>query len=88
MTFYMFKRFSLACFFLLIAISTQAQYINKSAEKKLLQHIQYLADDKLEGRLTGTPGEMMAAQYIIKKFILFCSSNRSYLEENLNFWYN
>ncbi len=84
MTFYMFKRFSLACFFLLIATSTQAQYINKSAEKKLLQHIQYLADDKLEGRLTGTPGEMMAAQYIIKKFKsagIAPGANKSYLQE-------
>jgi len=31
-------------------------------------HIQYLADDKLEGRRTGTPGEELAMQYIISQF--------------------
>lgn len=34
----------------------------------LQQHIQYLASDKLEGRRTGTPGEIMAATYISSKF--------------------
>jgi aminopeptidase YwaD len=31
-------------------------------------HIQYLADDKLEGRRTGTKGEELAMQYIITQF--------------------
>ena len=31
-------------------------------------HIQYLADDKLEGRRTGTKGEMIAMQYIADQF--------------------
>lgn len=31
-------------------------------------HINYLADDKLEGRRTGTAGEQLAAQYISAKF--------------------
>ena len=31
-------------------------------------HIQYLADDKLEGRRTGTPGEELAMNYIISQF--------------------
>lgn len=31
-------------------------------------HIQYLADDKLEGRRTGTNGEELAMQYIISQF--------------------
>src|SRR5690242_13009563 len=31
-------------------------------------HIQYLADDKLEGRRTGTKGEMLAMQYIADQF--------------------
>ncbi|MBP6415767.1 MAG: M20/M25/M40 family metallo-hydrolase [Chitinophagaceae bacterium] len=34
----------------------------------LKAHIQYLADDKLEGRRTGTPGEELAMQYISKQF--------------------
>jgi len=31
-------------------------------------HIQYLADDKLEGRRTGTPGEELAMNYISEQF--------------------
>ena len=34
----------------------------------LQQHIQFLADDKLEGRRTGTPGEAAAANYISSQF--------------------
>ena len=34
----------------------------------LKANIQYLADDKLEGRRTGTVGEELAVQYIIKQF--------------------
>jgi len=36
--------------------------------EKLKTHIQYLADDKLEGRRTGTNGEELAMQYIISQF--------------------
>ena len=35
----------------------------------LKTHISYLADDKLEGRRTGTNGERLAVEYITKKFI-------------------
>ncbi len=31
-------------------------------------HVQYLADDKLEGRRTGSPGEVLAMQYISEQF--------------------
>ncbi|MFN8290147.1 MAG: M20/M25/M40 family metallo-hydrolase [Chitinophagaceae bacterium] len=34
----------------------------------LRSHIQYLADDKLEGRRTGTPGEKLAMDYISHTF--------------------
>ena len=34
----------------------------------LKAHIQYLADDKLEGRRTGTKGEELAAEYISNQF--------------------
>lgn len=34
----------------------------------LQAHIQYLADDKLEGRRTGTAGELLAMQYISTQF--------------------
>jgi aminopeptidase YwaD len=35
----------------------------------LKAHIQYLADDKLEGRRTGTHGEKLAMEYITNQFI-------------------
>jgi len=58
-------------FFLFAATFTEAQKLKK--EDKLLvanlqQHIQFLADDKLEGRRTGTPGETNAATYIVNQF--------------------
>jgi len=34
----------------------------------LNKHIQYLADDKLEGRLAGSRGETLAMQYIIEQY--------------------
>ncbi len=63
----MFKKTIASCLFLFVGLSLQAQYLKTPTEKKLLSHIQYLADDKLEGRLTGTPGEMLAAVYISQK---------------------
>jgi aminopeptidase YwaD len=36
--------------------------------ENLKAHIQFLADDKLEGRRTGTPGEELAMQYISNQF--------------------
>ena len=47
-------------FVLFASIVVQAQKLKKE-EKQLVtnlqKHIQFLADDKLEGRRTGTPGE-------------------------------
>ena len=37
-------------------------------EDKLKAHIEYLADDKLEGRRTGTKGEELAMNYITSQF--------------------
>lgn len=34
----------------------------------LKSHVQYLADDKLEGRMTGSKGEELAMQYIIEQY--------------------
>jgi hypothetical protein len=31
-------------------------------------HVQYLADDKLQGRLPGTPGFELATQYVVEQF--------------------
>ena len=34
----------------------------------LKNHVHYLADDKLEGRLTGSKGEELAMQYLIQQY--------------------
>src|ERR1700693_304193 len=39
-----------------------------AAGKRWWTHIQYLADDKLEGRNTGSPGYKLAAQYVASQF--------------------
>ena len=62
-------------FFFLVAFSTQlavAQKLKK-ADKLVLTnlqtHIAYLADDKLEGRRTGSAGEKLAYEYISNEFL-------------------
>lgn len=60
-------------FLLLISAATAfSQKLNKSDKAilaNLKAHIGYLADDALEGRRAGTPGEWKAAEYIIKQFM-------------------
>lgn len=63
-----FKALLIALFFAACSgpkniVKTDTQTIDN-----LKAHIQYLADDKLEGRRTGTPGEELAMQYISKQF--------------------
>jgi len=41
---------------------------SSGTEKSLKQHISYLADDRLEGRETGSAGEKLAVEYIVKAF--------------------
>lgn len=57
--------------FLFVATLAQAQKLKK-VDKVLIAnlraHIQYLADDKLEGRRTGASGEQKAAEYISTQF--------------------
>ncbi|WP_439152624.1 M28 family peptidase [Winogradskyella sp.] len=40
----------------------------KVAENKIKEDVAFLADDKLEGRQTGTPGETLASEYIIERY--------------------
>ncbi|MEJ7625662.1 MAG: M20/M25/M40 family metallo-hydrolase [Ferruginibacter sp.] len=40
----------------------------KKLEKVLRDHIEFLSDDKLEGRRTGSPGEKLAHTYISRQF--------------------
>jgi hypothetical protein len=62
---------SFILFFLFAAIVADAQKLKKDDKQlvaNLQQHIQFLADDKLEGRRTGTAGETTAANYIASQF--------------------
>lgn len=81
-------------FLLFIVGSVQAQDgVIKSVSKKLnsvepdsiKRHIAYLADDKLKGRLPGTPGYKMAVDYVVAHFKAFgmkpAGDNNSYLQE-------
>jgi len=48
---------------------TGAQSVNwASAGKAWWAHVRYLADDRLEGRNTGTPGFELAADYVVNQF--------------------
>ena len=51
--------------FLSVIISCNKEY---KPENKIKEDVSFLADDKLEGRQTGTPGELKAAEYIQKRF--------------------
>ncbi|HEY6063817.1 MAG TPA: hypothetical protein VIV35_09425, partial [Chitinophagaceae bacterium] len=56
---------------LLVSACSSPKNISKTDTQTvdhLKAHIQYLADDKLEGRRTGTRGEELAMQYIISQF--------------------
>ncbi|QNA44637.1 M28 family peptidase [Lacibacter sediminis] len=58
-------------FFLLISSGSFAQKLSKSDKLSLTNlrtHTSFLADDKLEGRRTGTKGEELAYKYIIQEF--------------------
>lgn len=62
---------------------------NSKADKKIIKnlqlHINYLADDKLEGRRTGTAGEKLAYEYIETQFknagISAAASDGNYIQE-------
>jgi hypothetical protein len=58
-------------FLLFSATLAQGQKLKKEDRllvSNLQQHIQFLADDKLEGRRTGTAGQATAANYITDQF--------------------
>ena len=58
--------------FLLLCSQLSFAQKNSKADKKIIKnlqsHINYLADDKLEGRRTGTAGEKLAYEYIVSRF--------------------
>jgi hypothetical protein len=61
------KLLLLSGFFLFSYHTVIAQQLNrkdKKLEKQIIKDINYLASDALEGRLTGSPGEKLSAEYI------------------------
>ncbi len=58
------KQISLIVFFLTL-VACKNEYV---PENKIKEDVVFLADDKLEGRATGTEGERLAAEYIAKRF--------------------
>jgi aminopeptidase YwaD len=59
------------CSLLFVFVAASAQKLKKADKAiidKLKQHIEYLADDKLEGRRAGTHGEELAMNYIMAQF--------------------
>lgn len=86
------KRFLLLMLFLPMLVFSQSKRKKRLAEAKanaelvtqLTRHIQYLSDDKLEGRRAGTPGEKLAMQYIIAQYTamgLEPAGNNGYQQE-------
>src|ERR1043165_2272008 len=58
-----------ACLLVLAIAGASAQSADLSAEGKAWwAHIQFLADDKLEGRNVGTPGFDKAVEYVAGQF--------------------
>jgi Zn-dependent M28 family amino/carboxypeptidase len=53
-------------FVLVLIISCKSE--PKVAENKIKEDVAFLADDKLEGRQTGTQGEILASEYLVKRF--------------------
>lgn len=56
------------CLILCVLFACNPGVAQKIEEKNIQKHIQYLADDKLQGRQTGSEGERMAMDYIQKEF--------------------
>ncbi|HRG33913.1 MAG TPA: M20/M25/M40 family metallo-hydrolase [Saprospiraceae bacterium] len=57
--------------------------VENADQKTIYKHIEYLASDKLQGRLTGSKGEKLASKYIskeYKKYGLLPYYKKSYLQ--------
>jgi hypothetical protein len=57
----------LLCLFLLIGFLS-CKNEPKVAKNNIKEDVSFLANDKLEGRQTGTQGEVLASEYLIKRF--------------------
>src|SRR5664280_553806 len=54
---------------LVILLLFSCQGSSQVTIKELQEHIKYLSSDSLKGRLTGSPGDSLAAEYIRSKFL-------------------
>ena len=74
----------LAVFTTQLAVAQKLKKADKLILTNLQTHIGYLADDKLEGRRTGTAGEKLAYEYISTQFknagIANVNNDNSYLQ--------
>ena len=52
----------------ILFISSCSSNLILNKQKKLYQHVKYLASDELEGRFPGTKGDLLAAKYIKDEF--------------------
>lgn len=71
------KWIAILLFLPILAVGQSKRKLRIAAEKEqsltlsnLQKHVQYLADDKLQGRRTGTAGEIMAMEYLIQQYKL------------------
>ena len=56
---------------LVILLLFSCQGSSQVTIKELQEHIKYLSSDSLKGRLTGSPGDSLAAEYIKSKFLFY-----------------
>ncbi len=71
------KWIAILLFLPILAVGQSKRKLRIAAEKEqsltlsnLQKHVQYLADDQLQGRRTGTAGEIMAMEYLIQQYKL------------------
>lgn len=87
----MYKKFLLLFVFLPMLVIAQSKKERKAKEKadkitltNIEAHIKYLASDQLEGRRTGTRGEVLAMEYIrnqFEKYHLQAAGTNDYIQE-------
>lgn len=71
------KWIAILIFLPILAVGQSKRKLRIAAEKEqsltlsnLQKHVKYLADDQLQGRRTGTAGEIMAMEYLIQQYKL------------------
>ena len=83
------KKLWMVMLFLILIFNVQAQSkkakikADKITTTNLETHIQYLASDKLEGRRAGSPGELLAMEYInnmFKKYKLSAKGDSGFIQ--------